>query len=649
MKQNLFIAIIFCVVFSAGAMELVGSYSGFTNTQKCVPNGDYLYLLDRFTLYVFDISTPSSPAKVDSIVFSGYVLDLTISGDYAFLGAGNSVVALDVSDPAHPVELGSTSFGASDYVYGIAYKDGYVYASIMNSFRILSYTPPATFSEVYSSSYMTKTVDVEGDYAAIGVFGGGGGGIFIFDISNPELPVGVGGMATPGFAVDVDIDGDRIYIADGAEVGVGTGHIFLMLTSDLHSEAGRFSSDDGDCQHGCAYGTQYIVANGSDGFLLLDWSEPVPTSPTIADEYSIPTTDYAQEVNVQYPYIYGITRNELLILYSDELVDTGTAVDTVDTIPPTVELVEPFDGAVSSCIDQCVSFVITDDVSGVDWSSVQIGIGADVYSIGDLYHSGDTVTFFPMIEWMDGDTVEFYCVYAADNDGNIAVDLPSGTFFTDFSPPIVADFVPAEWGTVSVDTPTISARIYDEVSSVNDNSISLIVNGTHIEPDDFDWDGSHITYRPTEPIVDTVVAVCISASDTVDYCASNFVDTCWTFFIQTDEISEKNTPKTLSLITYPNPFNSSIVIFVETQNLAFLPEIAIYDLRGNVVATPYSDGKPSSFVPLDKRDSEIAKQSSRGFVWTPDENVPSGIYLVRATIPQQKKTVVCTKRIVYLK
>ncbi|RKZ27836.1 hypothetical protein DRQ26_02370, partial [bacterium] len=71
MKQHLFIAIIFCVVFSAGAMELVGSYSGFTNTQKCVPNGDYLYLLDRFTLYVFDISTPSSPAKVDSIVFSG--------------------------------------------------------------------------------------------------------------------------------------------------------------------------------------------------------------------------------------------------------------------------------------------------------------------------------------------------------------------------------------------------------------------------------------------------------------------------------------------------------------------------------------------------------------------------------------------------
>ena len=107
-------------------------------------------------------------------------------------------------------------------------------------------------------------------------------------------------------------------------------------------------------------------------------------------------------------------------------------------------------------------------------------------------------------------------------------------------------------------------------------------------------------------------------------------------------------PQEISISAHPNPFNSSCVIFVETQNLASPPEIAIYDLRGNVV-TPYSDGKPSSFVPLDKGDSEIAKQSSRGFVWTPDENIPSGIYLVRATIPQQKKTVVCTKRIVYLK
>ncbi|MCD6418322.1 lamin tail domain-containing protein [bacterium] len=114
------------------------------------------------------------------------------------------------------------------------------------------------------------------------------------------------------------------------------------------------------------------------------------------------------------------------------------------------------------------------------------------------------------------------------------------------------------------------------------------------------------------------------------------------------KIKEKTTlPSNLKISVSPNPFNSSCVIFVETQNLAFLPEIAIYDLRGNLIATPYPAG--AGFVPLDKGDSEIAKQSSRGFIWTPDEKIPSGIYLVRATILQQNKSVVCTKRIVYLK
>ncbi|RKZ25737.1 hypothetical protein DRQ26_05435, partial [bacterium] len=114
------------------------------------------------------------------------------------------------------------------------------------------------------------------------------------------------------------------------------------------------------------------------------------------------------------------------------------------------------------------------------------------------------------------------------------------------------------------------------------------------------------------------------------------------------KIKEKTTlPSNLKISVSPNPFNSSVAIFVETQNLASPIGIAIYDLRGNLIATPYPTG--AGFVPLDKGDSEIAKQSSRGFIWTPDENIPSGIYLVRATIPQQNKSVVCTKRIVYLK
>ena len=107
---------------------------------------------------------------------------------------------------------------------------------------------------------------------------------------------------------------------------------------------------------------------------------------------------------------------------------------------------------------------------------------------------------------------------------------------------------------------------------------------------------------------------------------------------------------------FPNPFNSSVVITVETQNLASLPTIAIYDLRGNVV---YAPSIPRSLSPRGERDdatvwdgSESPSPWGEGFrmrgkyIWQPDKSIASGIYLVRATT-EDGQTI--TKRIVYLK
>ena len=141
----------------------------------------------------------------------------------------------------------------------------------------------------------------------------------------------------------------------------------------------------------------------------------------------------------------------------------------------------------------------------------------------------------------------------------------------------------------------------------------------------------------------------------------------WNEFLQYLSTTEENitTPVNMNIFAYPNPFNSSCEIFVdfgahnfamagnsrnpaeaqhvETQDFASL-RIEIYDLRGNLIATPYPDR--SGFVPLNKGDSEIAKQSSRGFIWHPDEKVSSGVYLVRAVMNNRKTA---TKRVVYLK
>ncbi|RKZ34427.1 hypothetical protein DRQ33_02135, partial [bacterium] len=71
----------------------------------------------------------------------------------------------------------------------------------------------------------------------------------------------------------------------------------------------------------------------------------------------------------------------------------------------------------------------------------------------------------------------------------------------------------------------------------------------------------------------------------------------------------------------------------------------IYDLRGNVVATPFGADAPLS--PLSNGTNEQSVSgASRGFIWKPAQSIPSGIYIVRA---QTSDCLTATKQILYLK
>jgi len=124
------------------------------------------------------------------------------------------------------------------------------------------------------------------------------------------------------------------------------------------------------------------------------------------------------------------------------------------------------------------------------------------------------------------------------------------------------------------------------------------------------------------------------------------------------ENSPSAKPEALSLSTYPNPFNSAITISISVipgltrpYGSSENPEIEIFDIAGRLVAeipanNPVGEGlRPSRSSQNQKTGGSETAPLQNEVVWTPDESLASGVYLVRARIGTES----IAKRLVYLK
>jgi|GEM_PF-3489008 len=111
-------------------------------------------------------------------------------------------------------------------------------------------------------------------------------------------------------------------------------------------------------------------------------------------------------------------------------------------------------------------------------------------------------------------------------------------------------------------------------------------------------------------------------------------------------------PQSVGLSVYPNPFNSSVTLYLSgvgaTERSPGQIAVEIFDITGRLVYAP------SPSVPLPKGEGGKtllppgeggSKSRMRAFTWQPDEAINSGVYFVRVVIGGQS----VTKRILYMK
>ncbi len=291
---------------------------------------------------------------------------------------------------------------------------------------------------------------------------------------------------------------------------------------------------------------------------------------------------------------------------------------------PVGEIVEPFDGAYSSCTDQGIIMTIT-DTDGVDSSTIRLVVEGDTFSIEDdeLTYEGDTLIYVPNPPFVDGQVVNVCLIAADDMLGNPLTEQVCWSFTMDFTPPWSQLDAPAA-DMVRDRQQDIVITVGDSISGVDPHSITIAVNNIPYNFGDFIWtpadsiQGGTIRFMPEmfDLIFPPGESVCVDihSTDTTDYCADNILDSTFCFLIEPE----------VSCLVHPNPFtpNNDNVNEYAVFDYPFMfsedAELQIYNLRNVLV-----------FKKEIKHISNISDFLSRS--WNGRDNngnpLPEGLYI----------------------
>ena len=184
---------------------------------ELVPQFLFRKKLDEI-LKIVNISDPANPSIGDEF-YSGYIPAVSVNGTYAYVQDFlNGLHIFDISDPYSADEVGNceTVYWASSIT---AYGDyAYIAGGINRCMQIVDVSDPENpipFGRFFlpgGSSSKTNEIAVSGHLVFVA---NGLTGLMVIDVSNPENPFLVCSFDTAGFAEDIFIQGDKIYVADG--------------------------------------------------------------------------------------------------------------------------------------------------------------------------------------------------------------------------------------------------------------------------------------------------------------------------------------------------------------------------------------------------------------------------------------------------
>ena len=247
-------------------IEVLGRYGGDFEAVATV--GDFAYLCRNDTLVVLDVSDPAAVTPLGSVQLPDNGYDLVVSGSLAYVAAWDAGLAIvDVSDPNAPLLVGG--YDTTGAARGVALDaGGRAYVAHYNGMEILNVSNPASPLRLGGTTGVTEAVEVVGSLAYLAR---GNSGLGIYDVSNPALPRGKGGLSSiGGYAEDLDVEGTLAYVAADYQG---------LIVIDVSDPAAcvQLARHEKSAENVLARGSTVYFTNVYDGVEVLDTS--VPSSP----------------------------------------------------------------------------------------------------------------------------------------------------------------------------------------------------------------------------------------------------------------------------------------------------------------------------------------------------------------------------------
>lgn len=291
--------------------ELTSGFVGL-DIRSIVPFSYYIFVASDFGgLSIYDMSDPTT------MVYAGYVPSYGANACYPF--ADSLLLVTTVSEGVQVADILPMSspeiIGAYDVTPApVLHFD----VDDMMAFQVAGYAGDLFYVDVtqpenitimadFDTPYYTWDIEVSGDLAFVSECDSG---LLVYDISDPNTPVRVGGTATNGCASEImKLDGDLLYL----NVNNGMTNLAIIdvsepldpiVQSQMVFPIGFAGLD--------ARGSLLYVAVNSRGLHIFDVVDPV--SPVLINEYTVPGHSNCLDVAVDGNLAYVIVTYGLVVL-----------------------------------------------------------------------------------------------------------------------------------------------------------------------------------------------------------------------------------------------------------------------------------------------------------------------------------------------